>query len=1245
MAKVFVSYASPDLALAAKLHEWLEADGHEVFLDRDPRTGIAVGDEWVRRLHERLRWANALLCVITTDYLASAWCTAELDTARMLGSRILPLRPGTVVHPLLDEIQHTDLADPAKARARIARALREIDAAGDPHWPDGRSPFPGLVPLDVDRHRVFFGRDREVAELVGLVQEDNGGTLVVGPSGCGKSSLVRAGLIPAMTGVPGVFPLPVVMPGHDPVSALDHVLAQTPSHRPLLVIDQLEEVFTLSDVHRRREFAGRLRDTDAHLVCTIRPEYLTELLSDPHLADLCGRVHPVTPLRRESLREIIERPAEIAGIAIDEHLTSRLIDDTGDGTALPLLAFTLAELSDGVRRGGRLSSARYDALGGVRGALLAQSDAALLAATTGRTAPDVLAALLSLVTVDERGRPTRRHVPGISFPELAEFVTRRLVTTDTIAGEVVLGVAHEAFLTEWPPLAEAITEHAAALRTRGALEQAATEWTAAGRPPSRLWQGAHLHVAREDVTRVDLSATADDFLHASVRHDRHRRRRTVTVLSVLLVIALAGAAIAYNRQLIAQDRQSEAEQRQRAAVAQQLITQAGTFTSVAPWAALALGVAAGRIAPGNASANAVVRHTLANSGYRGALPGQTRVVHARRARLLAGVGTDGSVTVWSTSAPGPPRLKHRLAVDGMGLRQVAISPDGRTLATANSSGEILVWDLTATTPHRIGPVLSGEFQPITDMAFTNDGTTLVTANRHDARLWNISDPTRTHLLGWYLHHDGASEINAVAFSPGGELLAAGESLWDVTRSEQPRPAGRLPVGTAPLRDVAFSPVRGLAAVSGDDGVVLVDVSDPDHPRAVSARLAGSESTKSLDFSPDGRTLAITGGLGGTAMWDVTDPLAPRRVADTPPAITAGSVSFSPDGHSLAVENTLWDLTGKFRPAPIGEPFDADVRSLAFSPDGTTLAVGGDDRVTLWRPHDPATPFGEPLTGISPHEPTAVTFAPDGRVLAAGNTFQDVTDPGHPRKKHQLEYWTVLTVFSPDGNYFLTTTAGDTGNVPTLWSSRDPARRDRFLRGHDTKVAAAAISPDSRKIATVSTDGSVRGWDFLAPGSVPDPMVGNVSGAAAVAFSPDSGVLVAGGSGGTALVWDTQGVSRVGQPMPVAAAQLAFAPHGRLLATGSPDGTVLLWDMTDPFTPRQLGPPLRFRARGPLAFSPDGTTLATGDVSDGVRLWDLRPLTSMLDKPFEIACEILGEGLAEQEWPQLVPGLPYRETCP
>ena len=96
MAGVFVSHASEDLALAREVHQWLIDAGHEVFLAQDLRDGIAVGEEWEQRLHDELRRADAVLCVITSASLASRWCTAEVRSPGRGGSDCCPCRPNPV---------------------------------------------------------------------------------------------------------------------------------------------------------------------------------------------------------------------------------------------------------------------------------------------------------------------------------------------------------------------------------------------------------------------------------------------------------------------------------------------------------------------------------------------------------------------------------------------------------------------------------------------------------------------------------------------------------------------------------------------------------------------------------------------------------------------------------------------------------------------------------------------------------------------------------------------------------------------------------------------------------------------------------------------------------------------------------------------------------------------------------------------------------------------------------------------
>ncbi|HSL06708.1 MAG TPA: toll/interleukin-1 receptor domain-containing protein, partial [Pseudonocardiaceae bacterium] len=323
MARVFVSYAGADRECAGQLHQWLVAEGHEVFLDQDPGTGIAVGEEWDKRLHERLRWADAVVCVVTSAAVASTWCTAEVSIALSRGNRLLPVRaePG-VEHPLLKSAQYADLTrDPVTARAALVEALRRVDVAGGFGWPDDKSPFPGLRPLDVDEHRVFFGRRGEVEQLAGLVRSpaeraEQAVLLVMGPSGCGKSSLVRAGLLHVMADEPGWWTLPPMLPGADPVAALareltaaagqlgldwtvaqvrhqlddtgliglaDELLLAAPGgrrRRLLLVVDQFEELLTQTPPGHRAHFAQLLHPALAgpvQVVATLRPEFFDQL--------------------------------------------------------------------------------------------------------------------------------------------------------------------------------------------------------------------------------------------------------------------------------------------------------------------------------------------------------------------------------------------------------------------------------------------------------------------------------------------------------------------------------------------------------------------------------------------------------------------------------------------------------------------------------------------------------------------------------------------------------------------------------------------------------------------------------------------------------------------------------------------------------------------------------------------------------------------------------------------------------
>jgi type II secretory pathway pseudopilin PulG len=796
VARVFVSHSGEDSGLAGQVHGWLVADGHNVFLDRDLGDGIAVGEDWQQRLHERLRWADAVVCLVTSAYVSSAWCTAEIVLAQSRGSRVLPLlaEPG-VVHPLLRSVQHVNVDTGADvARAMLAEALRRIDAAGGSGWPDDRSPFPGLQPFDLDQRRVFFGRTAEVNALAELLRSpahsaDAAVLLVAGPSGCGKSSLVRAGLVPMMAEEPGWLTVAPMLPGADPVAGLsrelaaatrtldldwtvaevrrrlelkgglvelaDELMLAAPSPRPrrlLLVIDQFEELLTHTPAGERSRFVDLLRPAlggPVHVVATMRADFLDQLLLAPELAALPTRAHTLPPLHRDALAAVIEEPASLAGIGIDEGLVAQLVGDTDSGEALPLLAYTLAQLADGVGRGGRLLASRYQQLGGVHGTLTRSADAALdEAARSGAGRDQVIRSLLRLVTVDEQGRPTRWRVPRNELPpaaaaELEPFVARRLLITDWGDDGPTVEVAHESFLTAWPPLSEAVTANSTALRARRAVERAAEEWAGDGRAPARLWErgqlasaladtGARHRAVREPAgspsearssgrglgprmrlgrrprvlvtDRVELSVRAREFLQASDWRDRRRRGRSTTILATLLVLALTAAAVAVIQQQATEQQQRLATQQQRIATARLLLARAEGVVSTDPRTALQLGEAAVHIHP-HPETRSGLAHVLRATRYKGSLTGYTSPVFS-----------------------------------------VAFAPDMPTLATGSADGTVILWDLTdPTRPRRIGDPLTGHTNVVHSVAFAPDGPTLATGSSDgsdgsdgSAILWDLA---------------------------------------------------------------------------------------------------------------------------------------------------------------------------------------------------------------------------------------------------------------------------------------------------------------------------------------------------------------------------------------------------------------------------------------------------------------------------------------------------------------------------
>ncbi|AAZ54094.1 hypothetical protein JCM3263A_26670 [Thermobifida fusca] len=277
------------------------------------------------------------------------------------------------------------------------------------------------------------------------------------------------------------------------------------------------------------------------------------------------------------------------------------------------------------------------------------------------------------------------------------------------------------------------------------------------------------------------------------------------------------------------------------------------------------------------------------------------------------------------------------------------------------------------------------------------------------------------------------EAVAVAFSPGGSLLAGGSGdklihVWDVASGDE---LHTLEGHTDWVRAVAFSPDGALLASGSDDATVrLWDVAAAEE-RAVFE--GHTHYVLDIAFSPDGSMVA-SGSRDGTArLWNVA--------TGTEHAVLKGhtdyvyAVAFSPDGSMVASGSRdgtirLWDVaTGKERDV-LQAPAE-NVVSLAFSPDGSMLVHGSDSTVHLW---DVAS--GEAL-----------------------HTFEGHTD------------WVRAVAFSPDGALLA---SGSDDRTIRLW---DVAAQEEHttLEGHTEPVHSVAFHPEGTTLASASEDGTIRIW--------------------------------------------------------------------------------------------------------------------------------------------------------------------------
>jgi Trypsin-like peptidase domain/TIR domain len=619
--RVFLSSAPGDAVFAEKLRDDLSMQGVVVWNEQKGPGGTPASEG--EPLQKAIRAAQALVLIVSPQTRASRTVKEHLRLADLYRRRLIlvwvgddphvkPQRYGWYESTWLDanEAPYPSILETIESslsQDRLTSITALLGSSDESVYPEPRNPYKGLRGFTADDAKDFFGRDRLSSELVkdvqGLLATDEvtpeqGRLLVlIGASGSGKSSVLMAGLLPklqydALPGSAGWIYLEPMVPGKRPIERLAlvlkahfsdssiktlredldddaarglHLLAtqlvKKSDTRVVLIVDQFEELFTLTESETERQQFLELLVTACTesrgpimVILTIRADFYDRPMQYPALNRLMqAHLRQVLPMDIEDLRATIEQPAaqHDVRLSFEGNLVGDLLFEVqGYVGALPLLQFTLEQLFQR-RSGHRLTLQAYHELGGVKGALAQHAEKTYTNLSSDehrRLARALFIRLIEPGTTEQDTTRRRASLTEFVFDDakltrvmsdtIDAFVAARLLMTNDIADVKTLEVSHEAVIREWPHLAIWIQDARKDIPLQQAVSEDAEAWVRHGRPTDRLYRGTQLEEAQAWAMHYMTNKSELTFLHASEQQQKRSKLVKVAVIFLLLILII-----------------------------------------------------------------------------------------------------------------------------------------------------------------------------------------------------------------------------------------------------------------------------------------------------------------------------------------------------------------------------------------------------------------------------------------------------------------------------------------------------------------------------------------------------------------------------------------------------------------------------------------------------------------------------------------------------------------------------------
>ncbi|ELS02079.1 WD40 repeat-containing protein [Xenococcus sp. PCC 7305] len=1139
-------------------------------------------------------------------------------------------------------------------------------------------PYMGLQAFTEENAQYFYGRDALVQRLVNHINHET--TLaVIGASGSGKSSIVRAGLFHQLSQGKRIpqsdrWLLKCFRPGTNPFLALAQCLSNEPGQqgttqlrapieellsqgvegfvqwlrtRPepmvVLVVDQFEELFTLTSESERTYFINLLLETLAYasdrfkLILTLRADFIASCLEISKLSQILQQYSILVPpyLTESEYREAIVKPATQVGLKVEPGLEDILLQDLSGGSGdLPLLQFVLQKLWEN-RQIGRLTLGAYRKLGGIKGALEQQAQE-LYESLDEEMQEAARWIFLNLTKIGDGTEDTRRRVrksdlivPKYPAPliekTLKKLTDAKLIVTnlprsivtgasrgdsqfpdyekmlqEAIQQEPTVEVVHEVLIRNWSTLRWWLEENRSRLKLQRQIEQAAILWKNKNEQPDFLLRGIRLTEAEEmfHEYRDELMKVSQNFIQACLeQRDQEKKEQAsrsrnskITVAGLVLcgIILPTFTWSSYRQKLISQLENVDAK---------------------------------------NASSEALL---LSNQQLQSILAGvkaseQLNQMGKFQRKLLGKQRWDGIETrtaaVLQQAIYGTQEL-NLLQGHSQKVNAIAHSSDGNLIATASDDETIKIWNKNG----ELLDTLSGHKNKVSNIAFkpnldqqsaespTNKSYILASGSADTtAIIWRITNNQAQQIQQLQGHSD---QITDIAFKNNIIATASHDGtikLWQENGNLITTLLGH----RGPVNTIETSADYLLSG--GKDGIIIVWQINNNRARKIRTIQASDKEITSIAITNDQKTIISVIDYWEVISWNVNDGEQSESQNFSANRESINDIVLSPDDQFLAngtLEGKInvYNSQGSLQQTLIGHGgavLDLAFRPLAESDNQNYLVASAstDKTVRLWRFSSGASLEDQGISSI-------VNSPVDSATLATADTVGNIKIWRINPENNQQELIDILSeqeetinqlAYSQDGKMLASASAD---NTVKIWdtASRELITTLQVSREQSISqlgVNSIVFSQDRNLLISGNEDQTITIWD-LTTNEIIANLEEHSDRIKTIILSPDNKFIVSAGDDQTIKIWNIQGdLLQTIEAHNLAINSLQFSNDGTVLASASSDNTIKLWQVKssgniDP-QPLQI---LSGHQNGitSLVFSKNGNLLVSGGGDRTVKLW-------------------------------------------